>query len=212
MNSAEYLFYQETKPRKQMLSGARGKVNGSKSKKCTLPSDYLTRSQKKKLNGEVKVYKMNSPMTWSEFKNMPVEHQEAYLAGLVNKYGVSYAQLGSMFGCTNTCVNTWVKKHNFTSVHVGPKGKGMTKEQKENWSKFLHNETSLTSSSYTSSTKESSVSSTLESESDDSSIMQVSSISMGFDGEIDFNDIIAYLKLALGDDPKGHLEISFRKQ
>ena len=217
MTDPEYLFYQETKSRKQMLSGARGRVNGSKSKKCTLPSDYLTRSQRKKLNGEVVSYNMNAPMTWEEFKKISKENQEAYLAALVNKYGVSYSHLGKMFGVSNTCVNHWVKVNNFTSVKVNPKGGRMTSDQMLEWSKFLHGEKKLTESSQETSRNLERFASVAEDvpEVPDTvvtdHIMQTSSISLSFDGEINFSDIVAYLKLAVGDSPVGHIEISFRK-
>ena len=50
MTDAEYVFQQDVKERKKMKTGAMHRKCGSKSKKCTLPSDYLTPSQKKKLN------------------------------------------------------------------------------------------------------------------------------------------------------------------
>ena len=42
--------------KKRIARGAYHRKNGSKSKRCTLPSDYLTAAEKRKLNGEVMDY------------------------------------------------------------------------------------------------------------------------------------------------------------
>lgn len=56
-------FEKEVREKKSIASGARHRVNGSKSKRCTLPSDYLTPAQRKKLNGEVYTVNLNKPIT-----------------------------------------------------------------------------------------------------------------------------------------------------
>ncbi len=54
MTDAEYLFRRDSADKKVTARSANKRVSGAKSKKCTLPSDYLTAAQKKRLNGEVK--------------------------------------------------------------------------------------------------------------------------------------------------------------
>lgn len=72
--------YQETiAERKAMASGARHKKNGSRSKRCSLPSDNLTPAQKRKLNGECRTYQTTIPLTWEEFKAMPTDLQKEHL-------------------------------------------------------------------------------------------------------------------------------------
>lgn len=50
MNDYQYTFVQDSREKKNIAHSAAKKVNGSKSKKCTLPGDYLTTAQKKKLS------------------------------------------------------------------------------------------------------------------------------------------------------------------
>lgn len=88
MNDTTYTFVETVRDRKSVASSARRKVNGSKSKKCTLPSDNLTAAQKKKLNGAVKNYCVNHPMSWSEFKSMPLDLQQEHLDYIQSRFEV----------------------------------------------------------------------------------------------------------------------------
>lgn len=69
------LLGEEVKERKQLVYGSRHRVNGSKSKKCSLPSDSLTPSQRKKLDGVVVTVAMNKSMTYEDFKRLPLDLQ-----------------------------------------------------------------------------------------------------------------------------------------
>ena len=57
MTDEEYLFRQTERETKRTARGAAAKKCGSKSKKCSLPSDYLSAKQRKGLNGKVMEYK-----------------------------------------------------------------------------------------------------------------------------------------------------------
>lgn len=82
------------------------KLKGSKSKKCTLPSDYLTKKQKRELNGECKTWQMNEFYSYKEFKAMPDDIQEAYLSTLVQKYEVSLRDISEQVLGAN-CNTLW---------------------------------------------------------------------------------------------------------
>ena len=71
MNDFDYDVLQK----KRTASGARHIKKGSKSKKCTLPSGFLTAKQRKELNGNVTTYNLSEPMTWKSFKAMPLDIQ-----------------------------------------------------------------------------------------------------------------------------------------
>lgn len=62
------------------------------------------------MNGECKTYRLNSPMKWTEFKIMPLEHQETYLKLLRQRYNVSDAQLAKMFGVAQSTATHYLKK------------------------------------------------------------------------------------------------------
>lgn len=50
------------------------------------------------MNGEVKSYRLNEPMTWAEFKRMPDDIQITYIKALRAKYGVSDTKIFEMMG------------------------------------------------------------------------------------------------------------------
>lgn len=102
MNDIENLLKEEIKDKKQAGSGYRYKKNGRKSKKCSLPSDHLSKKEIEKMNGECKVYNINKPMTYKEFCAMPVDIQIMYLENLRDKYGASLLDIANMMGCKYT--------------------------------------------------------------------------------------------------------------
>lgn len=49
LSDEEYTFRQDIKEKKSIGRGAFAKKNGSKSKKCTLPYEYLTKKGERKI-------------------------------------------------------------------------------------------------------------------------------------------------------------------
>ena len=105
MNDFDYDVLQK----KRTAAGARHMKRGSRSKRCSLPSDNLTPAQLKRRNGPVSTYKLDEPMRWDDFKAMPVDLQKQYLTNLVETYGATNEMLGDMFYVHPTHVGT-VKK------------------------------------------------------------------------------------------------------
>ena len=93
MNDFDYDVLQK----KRTAAGARHMKRGSRSKRCSLPSDNLTPAQLKRRNGPVSTYKLDEPMRWDDFKSMPVDLQKKYLTNLVETYGATNEMLGDMF-------------------------------------------------------------------------------------------------------------------
>ena len=93
MNDFDYDALQK----KRIAAGARHMKRGSRSKRCSLPSDNLTPAQLKRRNGPVSTYKLDEPMRWDDFKAMPVDLQKKYLTNLVETYGATNEMLGDMF-------------------------------------------------------------------------------------------------------------------
>ena len=93
MNDFDYDVLQK----KRTAAGARHMKRGSRSKRCSLPSDNLTPAQLKRRNGPVSTYKLDEPMRWDDFKAMPVDLQKQYLTNLVETYGATNEMLGDMF-------------------------------------------------------------------------------------------------------------------
>lgn len=73
------------------------------------------------MSGECKSYRLNEPMKWAEFKEMPDDIQETYLKILREKYDVSDTQLSKMFGTSQGTCCQYLKKKGFsrTGHHSG---------------------------------------------------------------------------------------------
>lgn len=124
-------FYEEVTAKKKMASGARHKVNGSRSKSCHLSSDGLTQKQIASLHGEVKTYRLGKPMKWEEFTAMPQDLQAAYIEKLIDRYGVTNARLAYMFGVTGSMVSRYLIK-----LGVYRRHKPMNEAQIAAWEQF----------------------------------------------------------------------------
>lgn len=112
MDDAEYLFHQTSYGAKRLARGAFAKKNGSKSKKCTLPSDRLSAKERKELNGKVETYSFNKPMSWKSFKAMPIDLQAKYLRTLTANYNARCKDVAEMFSIHPNYLSTYVDKNN----------------------------------------------------------------------------------------------------
>ncbi len=93
MNDFDY----DVKEKKRIAAGARARKCGSKSKRCTLPSDYLTAKQKKGLNGKMKTYNLSAPVSYAEFRDMPKDLQKEYLTKLYLDWCINLTMIAKMF-------------------------------------------------------------------------------------------------------------------
>ena len=102
MNDVEFILKEDIKEKKQAGRGYYHKKNGSKSKKCHLPSDSLSKKEIEKMNGECKVYNLNKPMSYSNFCAMPVDLRIKYLEMLRDKFGANQTAISKMMGVADT--------------------------------------------------------------------------------------------------------------
>ena len=96
-NEAEIIFRQTEKERKRIGRGAKSRKSGSRSKFCGLPSDNLSRAERMKLNGDVKVYNLNKPMKWDQFKKLPHDLRVDYIKKL-SAMGANREDITDMLG------------------------------------------------------------------------------------------------------------------
>ena len=137
MTDAEYVFKEDVKERKKMRTGAFHRKHGSKSKKCTLPSDYLTRKEKESMSGPVSRIKMNEPYhDWKQFRKFTESLQVEYLNGLIVNYGARQIDLSKMFGITPTTLSNVCKTYG-TPIAFKHGGKDVHKED-DRWHKFIN--------------------------------------------------------------------------
>ena len=128
----------ENMQKKRIAQGARHRVCGSRSKKCSLPSDMLTPAQKRKLNGPVERYDMGKPIPWDRFTVMPKDLQVSYLEGLHKNYGIGENRLAELFGISIGTIRRYLSAKDLRGrmgFHAVP-----TNAQKSAWERFLTGE------------------------------------------------------------------------
>jgi hypothetical protein len=102
MKDEEYLFLSDCREKKNIANSARNRrTHCGKGGRVKLPSDYKTKKEIEKMNGEVKTYRLNSPMSWAEFKAMPDEHKVTYIKLLRQKYNAPGNYIAKMMGVNN---------------------------------------------------------------------------------------------------------------
>lgn len=101
MTDERYVYTQDQKDRKRTAGGARAKKGGSRSKRCPMPSDTLTKAQREKLNGPVEQISLNKPLTYAELKELRPTLRHLYLDHLVNYHNARRVDLQQMLGCSN---------------------------------------------------------------------------------------------------------------
>ena len=120
--------------KKRIARGAAARKCGSKSRRCTLPSDYLTDAQKKARNGKMSTYNLSKPMTYEQFKLMPRDLQREYLLKLRNDMHASARVIAQMFGCSDETVRVVI--HNL-GINTGGKKMLMNPDQLTRWNNWL---------------------------------------------------------------------------
>ena len=133
MTDEEYIFRQTERERKRDGRGAFNRVCGSKSKKCSLPSDHMTRKEIIAMSGEVQTYTLTEAHLWTEIENWPDEIRAQYFKKLFIEMNATGYEIADMLECSFKKVRGQLTKFNLT------KGRGnwQTAEQKENWQRFI---------------------------------------------------------------------------
>ena len=138
MNDVEFILKEDIKEKKQAGRGYRYKKNGSKSKKCSLPSDNLSKKELNKMNGECKVYNLNKPMSYSNFCAMPVDLQIKYLEMLRDKFGANQTEISKMM---NVAPST-LASHRYKFLNNKPifPSSNRPRLDKDAWNRFINGE------------------------------------------------------------------------
>ncbi len=135
MKDEEYVLRQENREKSSIARSARSRrTHCGKGGRVKLPSDYMTKKELKAMNGEVEIYRLNSPMKWAEFKAMPDEHKVTYIKLLRNKWNVPDAQLATMFNVSTWAVCQEMKR---LGLSLGAK-KGRSSWDKEGFMVWLY--------------------------------------------------------------------------
>lgn len=132
MTDPEYVFKQTNKERASLTSSARKRKVGSKSKKCTLGSDHMTKKQLEAKNGPVRIFAMNIPCDFNTFNAQQDDIKKDYLEGLISWYGFRKNDFMELFHISRSYVNAILNKY-----HVTPKTSRKTVEEEQLTSHFM---------------------------------------------------------------------------
>lgn len=224
-------FDYECWQKKILARQASHKKNGSKSKKCSFPSDYLTKKQIKERNGVIVSINLDEPMKWEIFTTLSPKTQSDYLRHIIQKYGATQTNIANMFGIAQSSFWRYCRTSDIDIKFS--KGHRKSEEQQQAWDEFLikfgitpkatkvanpkstdvETITEIPEVSAESNTEliNESLSSDKDVKTDDTEIstMKMNTVSLSFSGKIDINQIANSLRLILGDSAVGHLNINF---
>lgn len=104
MTDEKYTFVEDLREKKKTATGAYHKrTHCGKGGAVKFPSDFMTKKEIMAMNGEVKAYKLNDPMTWAEFKKMPDDIRITYIKALREKFGANDSKISEMMGVSQAC-------------------------------------------------------------------------------------------------------------
>lgn len=99
MSEEVYELKQEIREQKDIANQARNRRGTTgKSGKVRLSSDNLTQKQWEAKNGAVKSYRMNDPMTWEQFNELPDDLKVMYIKAIRKKYNTPDYILAACMG------------------------------------------------------------------------------------------------------------------
>lgn len=110
MTDEKYMYVQDCKDKKITARSARNKrTHNGKGGRVKFPSDYLTKKELKAMNGECKSYRLNSPMSWKEFKELPDDLKIVYIKALREKYKVPDGELAKAMDVTRVTLGKCIR-------------------------------------------------------------------------------------------------------
>lgn len=193
MNDFEFDCLQK----KRLAHQAKYRKRGSKSKKCPMSTDYMTRRQWLERCGKIVTVNMNEPITWKVFKELSKQTQEEYIHNLMGLYSVNATSLAAMFHIQPLTVRRHIAAQQLAVSF--PVGHSMNAEQRRAWERFING-------------KQGEENNTVEAtettdENPTDNKMEMSGFSLRFNGPIDISMIANSLTHILGNNAVGEVEI-----
>lgn len=130
-------FTDDVRERKNLSRAARYRKNGSKSRKCPLPQDYMTKKELQAMNGNVESYSLGVAKSYKEYSILPNDLKKQYVNFLCDRFKISQRQFASMLGVSLTTATKLAKE-----VGGWPyDGKSVRQDaiQRQEWNEFTGN-------------------------------------------------------------------------
>jgi len=100
MTDEAYTLQETNRERAIVKKSAAHRKGGARSKRCSLPSDGMTRRQWERRNGEVITYNLSKPMTYAQYKTVPSYEKGNYLRKCLDN-GASLHAIALMLGVSD---------------------------------------------------------------------------------------------------------------
>ena len=150
MPDEQYVMISDSIEKKKIAHSSHNrKTHCGKGGRVKFPSDYLSKKELKAMNGDVKSYNLNKPMTWEEFRRMPQDLQIMYIKKLRNEFGVPDIVLSKAMGVCKSSFSKAMRDLNLSlGKSAGATGKQWLNSEKsskfsEYWNKFNKKEDSV---------------------------------------------------------------------
>ena len=102
----EYEYRQEIRDKSVTARSARKmRTHCGKGGAVKFPSDYLTKKELKAMNGELKTFNINKPMTWADFKEMPDDLKKGYVKMIRHRFNAPDGYIAEMMGCSQRALS-----------------------------------------------------------------------------------------------------------
>ena len=139
MTEAEKMFRQTSKERKNPR-GVWAKKSGSRSKRCSLPSDNLTAKQRRELNGAVETINTMKILSYDEWKVLSKSMKELYLEALFDQHNARVHDVAEMWGRSEESLRNSMRWYGIDLGKFVKKSRAYRKRSAdESWLAFLEN-------------------------------------------------------------------------
>lgn len=199
MTEFEYDCYKK----KNVAHSAMRRKCGSKSKKCSLPSDNMTPKQWNERCGDVMSYNVGRPIKWAEFTKLPKDLKEEYMNNLIERYSANARTMADVFGVSVATVFRVVKNEELNVKFL--KGKYPTGERLEAFKAFMSGESDQTEDTNEQSVEVAETCSKETDQAGNAPKTRLDSFTMNFSGEVNVDMIANSLRYILSD--SGHARI-----
>ena len=191
--------------KKNVAHSAARRKGGSKSKKCSLPSDHMTQKQWKERCGQVMSYNIGRPMAWAEFSQLPKDLKEEYMNNLIEKYNANARTIAEVFGVSVATVFRVVKTDGLNVTFL--KGKHPTGEKYEAFRKFMDGESGLDEEVTVDNIKDTEEHSEAVDPVGEAQKTKLDSFTMNFSGEINVDMLANSLRYILSGSKSAKIQI-----
>ena len=206
-------FRSEIRDRKSVGYSARNRICGSKSKRAAkLPSDSLTPKQWKEKNGPVTTYNLSRPMSWQVFSAMPADLQRDYLTDLTETHHLTQVAVARIFGISPKYCSLKLRELGFADLF--PKGRRMHRDDEQWLRGFLSGgvSTENEADAAASHNQNGNIYDVIVPDAEKpvetpARPMQMSELSVRFDGRIDLTQVMNTLRYMLPDGDEASVQI-----